>query len=253
MNNSRRLMALIQRNSQNNAKPDFKLQQKSPLAAEGENRPALLIYDVIDPWWGVSAEMIKTALLSIPDAPDIDVYINSPGGDVFEATAIHSSLIAHSANIHVHIDGVAASAATRIAMAGDTIEIAESGMYMIHYAWTMGFGNASEMRKSADMLDKVDNTIVADYVNKANADETQIRDWMEAETWFTAQEAVEHGFVNSIIQRKNGTDNKLSNKTWDLTAYKNAPKLPKHEPEQKHKFEQRERLERFANMLLKTG
>lgn len=249
MNNSRKLMALIQSNCQNQKNPDFKVQQKSPLAAEGENRPALLIYDVIDPWWGVSAEMVKTALLSIPDATDIDVFINSPGGDVFEATAIYSGLISHNAKIHVHIDGIAASAATRISMAGDTIEIAESGMYMIHYAWTMGFGNASEMRKSADMLDKVDNTIVADYVNKASADETQIRDWMEAETWFTAQEAVEHGFVNSIIQRNNGTDNNHKNKTWDLTVYQNAPKPPEPEP----KFEQRERLERFANMLLKTG
>ena len=257
MNNQRKLMQLIKNNCQNNIEPGYKLQPKSPLAMDGQNRPALLIYDVIDPWWGVSAEMVKTSLLSIQDATDIDVYINSPGGDVFEATAIYSSLISHPANIHVHIDGVAASAATRVVMAGDTIEIAESGMYMIHYAWTISLGNATEMRKTADMLDKIDNTIVNDYVNNASADEKQIRAWMEAETWFTADEAVENGFANSIIQRQSSTDNSSSNKlnnqltkkTWDLSAYQNAPKP--QEPE--NLFPQRERLERFANMLLTTG
>jgi len=248
MRNPRKLMQLVKANCNTNDKPDFKVLARSPLASADENRPALLIYDVIDAWWGVSAEMIKSALLNLQDANDIDVYINSPGGDVFEATAIHSSLISHPANIHVHIDGLAASAATRIAMAGDTINIAESGMYMIHYAWTLALGNSAEIRKTADMLDKVDNTIVADYANKSAAEEQQIRDWMQAETWFTAQEAVEHGFVDGILQRA-GTDNSLSNKVWDLSTYNNAPKPT--EPEET--FPQRERLERFANMLQITG
>lgn len=242
-------MQLIKNNCQSKDSVGFKAQAKSPLAMDGESRPAILIYDVIDPWWGVSAEMVKTSLLNNPDATDIDVFINSPGGDVFEATAIYSSLISHPAKIHVHIDGVAASAATRIAMAGDTIEIAESGMYMIHFAWTFAYGNASELRQTAEMLDKVDNTIVADYVKNSNSDEQQIRDWMEAETWFTADEALEHGFVQSIMQKNSSTENKLTNKAWDLSAYENAPKPP--EPE--NKFPQRERLERFANMLLTTG
>jgi len=251
MRNHRKLMQLLKNNCENSASTGLTVQQKSPLAAEGENRPAILIYDVIDPWWGVSAEAIKTTLLSMPDATDIDVYINSPGGDVFEATAIYSSLIGHKAKIHVHIDGVAASAATRVAMAGDTIEIAESGMYMIHFAWTVALGNSTELRKSADMLDKVDNTIVNDYVNKTKSEEQQIRTWMEAETWFTAQEALEHGFVDSIIERSNtqSTENKLPNKSWDLSAYENAPKPP----EPTNHFPQRERLERFANMLEITG
>lgn len=250
MRNHRKLMQLVKANCSSNNTPDFKVLDRSPLASTDENRPAILIYDVIDAWWGVSAQMVKSALLAMPDATDIDLYINSPGGDVFEATAIHTSLITHPANIHVHIDGWAASAATRIAMAGDTINIAESGMYMIHYAWTLALGNASEIRKTADMLDKVDNTIVADYANKTQADEQQIRDWMQAETWFTAQEAVEHGFVDGIIQRSNSsTENKFTNKAWDLSVYKNAPRAP--EPEET--FPQRERLERFANMLQITG
>jgi len=244
-------MALIKANCNNRSETDFKVVKNSPLAADNDNRSAILIYDVIDPWWGVSAEMVKKALLSIPDATDIDVYINSPGGDVFEATAIYSTLIAHPAKIHVHIDGVAASAATRVAMAGDTIEIAESGMYMIHYAWTVGFGNATELRKTAEMLDKIDNTIVADYVNNTSVDDVQIREWMEAETWFTAQEAVEHGFAEQIIQRNTGSNNiaNKGRKNWDLSAYENAPEP--QEPEDP--FPQRERLERFANMLRVTS
>ncbi|MBE0379184.1 head maturation protease, ClpP-related [Pseudoalteromonas prydzensis] len=247
MNNSRKLMQLVKNNCQNRDQVGYQVKQQSPLANAGESRPAFLIYDVIDPWWGVSAEMIKRDLLSITDATDIDVYINSPGGDVFEATAIYSSLKAHSAKIHVHIDGIAASAATRIALAGDTIEIADSGFYMIHYAWTLALGNADEIRDTADMLDKVDNTIVNDYEKRTEAGEEQVRTWMKNETWFTAQEALEHGFVDSIMQ--DGTNDKTTNKAWDLTPYQNAPK-----PQQpQDKFVQRDRLERFANMLLKTG
>lgn len=253
MRNHRKLVQLIQNNCKKDTKPDYSVLQNSPLAIEGESRPAILIYDVIDADWGISAEMVKRALLNMPEVTDIDVFLNSPGGDVFEASAIHSALISHPANIHIHIDGLAASAATRVAMAGDTIEMAESAMYMIHYAWTFGMGNAAEFRKTADMLDKVDNTIVNDYTKGSNADEAQIRAWMEAETWFTSDEAVTHGFVNSIMQRntgnKNNSEHQLSNKTWDLSAYQNAPKP--QEPE--NNFEQRERLERFANMLLTTG
>jgi ATP-dependent Clp protease protease subunit len=243
-------MQLIKDNAQNKSKAGFEVQARSPLAKADEDRPALLIYDVIDPWWGVSAEMIKREMLNIT-ATDVDVFINSPGGDVFEATAIYSTLIAHSANIHIHIDGWAASAATRIAMAGDTIEMAESGFYMIHNAWTLGMGNANDLRKTADMLDKVDNTIVTDYTKNTGQDEQQIRDWMAAETWFTAAEAVEHGFVHNIIQ--SGTSNqanaKLQDKQWNLSAYKNAPPPPK----QPDPSPQRQHLARYANMLQTIG
>ena len=84
MRNSRKLMQLIKNNCQNREQVGYQIKQQSPLANAGENRPAFLIYDVIDSWWGVSAEMIKRDLLTVSDATDIDVYINSPGGDVFE-------------------------------------------------------------------------------------------------------------------------------------------------------------------------
>jgi ATP-dependent Clp protease, protease subunit len=244
-------MQLIKDNMQNKTEAGFKVQARSPLAKEGENRPALLIYDVIDPWWGVSAEAVKREMLNIT-ASDVDVYINSPGGDVFEATAIYTTLIAHPAKIHVHIDGWAASAATRIAMAGDTIEMAESGFYMIHNAWTLGMGNANDFRKTADMLDKVDTTIVNDYTKKTGQDEQQIRDWMDAETWFTAAEALENGFIDQIIQAgkstSNQANNQLKNKQWNLSAYKNAPTSQQTDPSP-----HREHLARYANMLQQIG
>ena len=104
-----------------------------------------------------------------------------------------------------------------------------------------------EIRDTADMLDKVDNTIVNDYEKRTEAGEEQVRTWMKNETWFTAQEALEHGFVDSIMQ--DGASDKTTNKAWDLTTYQNAPE-PKA-PE--NTFPQRERLERFANMLLATS
>jgi ATP-dependent Clp protease protease subunit len=244
-------MQLIRDNAQNKTEAGFKVQAKSPLANEGEDRPALLIYDLIDPWWGVSAEAIKRAMLGI-NAKDVDVYINSPGGDVFEATAIYTALKSHPANIHVHIDGWAASAATRIAMAGDTIEMAEAGFYMIHNAWTLGMGNANDLRKTAEMLDKVDTTIVNDYIKKTAQEDKQIRDWMDAETWFTAAEAVEYGFVDQLIQAGNSASNQANNqfhnKQWNLSAYKNAPT-----PQQPDPSAQREHLARYANMLQHIG
>lgn len=248
--NHRKLMQLIKDNLKEGQEPGYRLENRSPLANGDQNRPAFLIYDVIDAWWGVSAEQIKRDLLNVT-ATDIDVFINSPGGDVFEASAIHSAFVAHPANIHVHIEGHAASAATRVATAGDTIEIAESGFYMIHYAWTLGFGNANELRATADMLDKVDQTIVDDYINKTGVEESQIRDWMEKETWFTAAEAVEHGFVDSIIQRQGQTENSLTNKArnWNLSVYENAPEKKPVED----LFQNRERFARFANMLSDIG
>lgn len=248
MRNHRKLLQLIKDNLKGDQQPGFRMEQRSPLAADGENRPAILLYDVIDPWWGASAESMKRTLMNI-DAPDIDLFINSPGGDVFEATAMHSALISHPANIHVHIEGYAASAATRVAMAGNSVEIAESGFYMIHYAWTLALGNSTEIRQVADMLDKVDATIVADYMNKTGKDEQQVRDWMAAETWFTAAEAVEHGFVDKVIQP--GTSNKITTnaRNWNLGVYQNAPTpKPTNDP-----FPQRDRLERFAAMLHQIG
>jgi ATP-dependent Clp protease protease subunit len=130
----------------------------------------------------------------------------------------------HKAKIIVHIDGLAASAATFIAMAGDEIIMSKGALFMIHNAWTGLWGNAEDLRKEADLLDKIDATLVDTYAERSGKDKEAVAEWMTAETWFTAAEAVEHGFADRVAE----TEAKAS---WNLSAYENAPKQA--EPEQK--------------------
>lgn len=132
------------------------------------------------------------------NVPQIDVYINSPGGSVFAGMAIYSALKRHQAHINVQIDGVAASIASVIALAGDTVSISEVGMFMIHSPWSAVMGNATEMRKQADVLDKVEESMISAYA-RANIDEKKLKSMLAEETWLTAKEAVAYGFADEVI------------------------------------------------------
>ncbi len=200
--------------------------QAAPLRAETHGDAAhIYLYDVIDAWFGVSAQMMVDALKSA-SGKTVHLHINSPGGDVFESVAMATAIAAHDGDVIAHIDGVAASAATRVALAAKEVRIAESGLMMIHNSWTIAWGNSEEIRKTADLLDKVDTGIVADYTRKTGASEQQVRDWMAAETWFTAQEALDNKFVDAIDATTQGA----ANKAWDLSAYQNAPKRQEPAP-----------------------
>lgn len=200
--------------------------QAAPLRAETHGDAAhIYLYDVIDAWFGVSAQMMVNALKSA-SGKTVHLHINSPGGDVFESVAMATAIAAHDGDVIAHIDGVAASAATRVALAAKEVRIAESGLMMIHNSWTIAWGNSEEIRKTADLLDKVDTGIVADYTRKTGASEQQVRDWMAAETWFTAQEALDNKFVDAIDATTQGA----ANKAWDLSAYQNAPKRQEPAP-----------------------
>lgn len=168
---------------------------------QNANDATLYIYDEIGPaWMGlIDAIDVAMALKQIGDVPEISVRINSPGGDVFQAAAIFNHLRQNSAQIAVKIDGVAASAASIIAMAGDTIEISQNGMIMIHQASTIAIGNQAEMIKTAELLGKVDGTMIDTYVQRTGNDAAKIKGWVEAETWFTADEAVTNGFADSKV------------------------------------------------------
>jgi ATP-dependent Clp protease protease subunit len=190
-----------------------------------DDEATIYLYDVIDAWFGVSAQMMVDALKSA-SGKTVHLHINSPGGDVFESVAMASAISAHDGDVIVSIDGVAASAATRVALAGKEVRIADSGLLMIHNSWTIAWGNAEEIRKTADLLDKVDAGIVADYTRKTGASEQQVRDWMAAETWFNAQEALDNKFVDAIDSTTQAAANK-----WDLSAYQNAPKQPERPAE----------------------
>jgi ATP-dependent protease ClpP protease subunit len=186
---------------------------------------SLYIYDVIDSYWGVSALGVIDALAQAGDAKTLNVYINSPGGDVFEGRAIMAALGRFQGKTIAHIDSLCASAATSIALACNEVRMADGAFFMIHNASGMVWGDKNAMRETADLLERVEGSIVNDYTTKTGKDEEQVRAWMDAETWFTAAEAKAEGFVDSVTN----ADSKAKN-TWNLAAFTNAPSNFKEAP-----------------------
>lgn len=155
-----------------------------------------------DSWWtdaGVSANQFRKDLADVGAVKTLDVRINSEGGDVFDGQAIYTLLVQHAATVAVHIDGLAASAASFIAMAGDTIEIAESAFVMIHNAAGGCWGGAADMRKTADLLDAVNGALQSIYAARTRNSVADLKAWMDAETWFSGTEAVAKGFADKIV------------------------------------------------------
>lgn len=177
------------------------------------------LYDVIDDYYGVSATAFVNALNSVKDG-DIALHINSPGGDVFAARAMVAAIAAHPSNITAHIDGLAASAASYVAIACDSVVMQEGSMMMVHRASAIVWGNSDNMIEMADLLDKIDGTIAADYVRKTGKTSDEMLALMTAETWMTADEALEYGFADSIAKNEKG---KAKN-TWNLGVFTNVPK-----------------------------
>lgn len=173
---------------------------------------------MIDDYWGVNAGDFARQVAAL-SADTIHLRINSPGGDVFGARAMVAALRGSGAKVIAHIDGLAASAATFIAVNCDEVRMADGAFFMIHQASTWAWGNADALRETSDLLDKVDGSIVADYARKTGADEQQIRDWMAAETWFSASEAKDVGFIDQVV-----TGQSVDNSVWDFSDCRNAPK-----------------------------
>lgn len=181
---------------------------------------SLYIYDVIDPWWGVSAAAVIDALHQAGDADVLHVYINSPGGDVFEARAIMAALSRFKGKTMAHIDSLCASAATSIAISCNEVEMSAGAFFMIHNASGMVWGDKEDMRETADLLEKIEGSIVADYTGKTGKTAEEVVAWMDAETWFSADEALVNGFIDRITV---APDAKTSN-AWNLSSFSNAPK-----------------------------
>lgn len=193
--------------------------RREPARIAAESEPdTLLLYDVIDPYWGVSATDFNTALASMA-GKKVTLRVNSPGGDVFDGRAMAAAIAQHG-NVHAVIEGVAASAATYVTAACASVTIAQGAFYMIHNAWTMAYGNKDDLRTTAGLLDKIDGSILDDYERRTGQPRDQLAAWMDAETWFTAKEAVEHGFADSVSETASAKN------SWDLSAYKNAPRPP---------------------------
>ncbi len=162
---------------------------------------------------------------------DLKLRINSPGGDVFAAQAIYNQLKDYKGRVTAQVDGLAASAATIITCAGDTVIMPENALFMIHNPLTWAVGNADEMRKTADNLDIVRDTIVSVYLSrtKGKVTEDELKDMMDAETWLTADEAVKYGFADSVTDERienriNGNLLIMNSISCDLSKFRHGEK-----------------------------
>lgn len=142
---------------------------------------------------------IMSAILKKADGRDVTVNINSPGGDFFDGVALHALLSEYSGNVKVRVLGMAASAASIVALAGDTVEIAKGGFFMIHNAWTIAIGNRNDMTNVADMLAKFDASMNKIYSDATGLDEKSVRKMMDAETWLSDEEAVAQNFAKNLL------------------------------------------------------
>jgi ATP-dependent protease ClpP protease subunit len=174
-----------------------------PEAAIDDNgRATLRIYDPIDSWggyWGVSAKEILDALDALPDnVTGIDLHLNSPGGEVFEGIAILNALRNHAAPVTAIVDGLAASAASFLAVGSDEVVMGRNTTLMIHDAWGIAMGPAADMHAMGDLLDKLSNNIAGIYQAKAGGTLEDWRDAMLAESWYLPDEAVEAGLADRV-------------------------------------------------------
>jgi ATP-dependent Clp protease, protease subunit len=212
----------------------FKIEAKT-----SSEEATIYLYDVIvsDSFWGGITALDFVKALNNLTQPTIHLRINSPGGDVFAARAMSQAIKEHPGKIIAHIDGIAASAATFPVCAADEAVINPGGCMMIHNAWTIAAGGAKDFHDMATLLERTDETIVADYAAKTGKDPEQIRAWMAAETYFLGQEAIDAGFISALSEAP--IKNKIN---WDLSAYKAPPvNLEMHfEPEPKPEPEEPE-------------
>lgn len=148
---------------------------------------------------GISADAFIRDLASIPADDKIILRIHSPGGEVFDGNAIFTAL-KRRGNVEVQIEGIAASMATVISLAGAPVKMASNGFYMIHNPWGSALGDSYELRKQAELLDAIRLNMVRAYAAKSGQETEQIEDWMDAETWFTAEQALAAGFVDEITE-----------------------------------------------------
>jgi ATP-dependent protease ClpP protease subunit len=187
---------------------------------------ALYIFDEINPMWGIGAQEVVDQLNGI-DASQIDVHINSPGGNVFDGIAIMNALRNHKANITVKVDGLAASIASVIAMAGDEIVMSLGSQMMVHNPSGIAMGDARTMRELADTLDKSRASIASIYADRAGGTVDAWQGAMDAETWYTAQEAVDAGLADKLDDSSQAED--IAAK-FDLSIFNHAGRSDAPDP-----------------------
>lgn len=218
--------------------------------AASTDEATIYIYDVIDSWYGVNANDLVRELAGIT-ASKIHVRINSPGGSVFDGMAIYNALKRHKAEIITHVDGWAASAASFIALAGDTVLMGEGSFIMIHNAWGVAIGDAEDMRRMAETLDTISDAIIGIYERQTENDRDQIIEWMDAETWFNADAAIEAGFADAmeegITAEASAVDSAL------VEHFKNVPREIAAVATERRSSEPAKKTERSAERALRDA
>ncbi len=182
-----------------------------------EQSADLYIYgDITSYGWDdsdVSAYSFKEELEELKNVSEINVHINSYGGETVQGLAIYNLLKQHSATINVYVDGAACSSASIIAMAGNKVYMPKSSLMMIHNCWTWASGNAKELRKQADDMDKMAVAYLSAYMSKVNITEDKLKELLDEESWLTAEECIEMGFADEIIEdEQDNTVNQNTNR-----------------------------------------
>ena len=191
-------------------KPDwYRIEAKDDESAE------IIIYDVIGWPYNDAFDMVRS--LGEITAKNITVRINSPGGDVFDGMAIFNALREHPAHVTTKIEGLAASMASVVAIAGDEVQAHKNTMYMIHDPWVLAAGNQYDLREIADLLQKIGGNMLDIYYDKSNIGKRDLKSMMKEETWFTAAEAKGRGLIDTIL------DTGAAKAKFDLSIFANVP------------------------------
>lgn len=194
-----------------------------------------------------SGSSFRDDLKQLGDVDTINLHINSPGGSVFEGISIFNQLKQNKATVNVYVDGLAASIASVIAMCGDTIFMPSNSMLMIHNPMTFVMGNSNELRKQADDLDRIRETSVSTYLSKSDGkiSEETLKQLMDDETWLTAQEAVDYGLADEVMESNKAVACAVPDKFKDL--FRNVPSQLVHEQVNKVSDERLKMIEEAKN------
>jgi ATP-dependent Clp protease protease subunit len=182
-------------------------------AKNADEESEILLFDYIGWPYNDPREFVQ----ALSGLGDVTIRINSPGGDTFDGAAIYNSITSHKGNVTTRIEGLAASMASVIAVAGKKVQAYDNTMFMAHNAWTFTMGNQYELRDMADLLEKVDGTILDAYQKKTKMGKKEIAQIMKDTTWMTAKEAKDKGFIDEIVTGKSVKAN------FNLSIFANAP------------------------------
>lgn len=207
-------------------RPAFNLEGRPWYSIRNEStststKAKVYLYDAIGSWLGITAKDFVRELTDL-DVDEIELHINSPGGSVYDGIAIRNALVQHDAKVTSIVDGLAASAASYIALAGDEVVMAPNSELMVHDASGVCLGWAEDMRKMAEDLDRISDNIASMYADKAGGDAKAWRKVMLAETWYSADEAVAAGLADRVDGKQDADDPKDVEDRFDLSVFNYA-------------------------------